>query len=220
VKVHGFWYSPFTLRVQWTLKQKGIPYEYIDEDRFNKSPELLQYNPVHKKTPVLVHAGKPLCESMIIVEYIDELWPQNPLVPADPYEKAVARFWVRYVDDMISAVAPQLFRGGGEEGEKAIKEIWERFRIIEDQCLGDHNKKFHGGDTFDIVDIAFGSFVKFLVVVEDLSGVKILAAEMFPRLHTWFSNFMDVPVIRDNTPDQEKLVAFMKAIRAKTFGSS
>src|ERR1044072_1778002 len=101
VKVHGFWYSPFTLRVKWTLKLKGIPYEYLEEYRFNKSPQLLQFNPMHKKTPVLVHAGKPLCESMIIIEYIDELWPQNLLVPADPYEKAVARFWVRYVDDMV-----------------------------------------------------------------------------------------------------------------------
>ena len=101
VKVHGFWYSPFTLRVKWTLKLKGIPYEYLEEYRFNKSPQLLQFNPMHKKTPVLVHAGKPLCESMIIIEYIDELWPHSLLVPADPYEKAVARFWVRYVEDMV-----------------------------------------------------------------------------------------------------------------------
>lgn len=101
LKLHGFWYSPFTMRVVWTLKLKGIPYEYIEEDRFIKSPQLLQYNPVHKKTPVLVHAGQPICESMIIVEYIDEIWPQNPLVPADPYERAQARFWVRYADQMV-----------------------------------------------------------------------------------------------------------------------
>ena len=89
------------MRVAWTLKLKGIPYEYIEEDRFIKSPQLLQYNPVHKKTPVLVHAGKPICESMIIVEYIDEIWPQNHLVPADPYYRAQARFWVTYADQMV-----------------------------------------------------------------------------------------------------------------------
>lgn len=104
VKLHGFWYSPFTLRVVLTLKLKGIPYENIEEDRFNKSPQLLEYNPVHKKTPVLVHDGKPLCESMIIVEYIDEKWPQYPLLPVDPYERAQARFWVKYADEMVRLI--------------------------------------------------------------------------------------------------------------------
>ena len=102
VKLHGFWYSPFTLRVVWTLNLKGIPYENIEEDRFNKSPQLLHYNPVRKNTPVLVHDGKPICESMIIVEYIDEIWPHNSLLPTDPYDKAQARFWVKYVDGMVN----------------------------------------------------------------------------------------------------------------------
>ncbi|XP_045830900.1 probable glutathione S-transferase [Trifolium pratense] len=111
VKLHGFWYSPFTLRVVLTLKLKGILYENIEEDRFNKSPQLLEYNPVHKKTPVLVHDGKPLCESMIIVEYIDEIWPQYPLLPIDPYERAQARFWVKYADDIKRVSEPkQSFR--------------------------------------------------------------------------------------------------------------
>jgi glutathione S-transferase len=51
---------------------------------------------------VLVHDGKPICESMIIVEYIDEIWPHNSLLPADPYDRAQARFWVKYIDDMVN----------------------------------------------------------------------------------------------------------------------
>ncbi|XP_027364076.1 probable glutathione S-transferase [Abrus precatorius] len=220
VKLHGFWYSPFTMRVVWALKLKGISYENIEEDRFNKSPQLLQHNPVHKKTPVLVHGGKPICESMIIVEYIDEIWPHNPLLPVDPYERALARFWVRYAEDMVSSTLAPFFRSNnGEERKKVIEKIWQYFRVVEDQCL-DHQEKYLGGNTINVVDIAFGSAVKFILALEAMFEVEVLEAQKFPRLHSWFYNFKNVPLIAENLPDQEKLVTFLKPLREKMLASS
>ncbi|KAF3628309.1 putative glutathione S-transferase [Capsicum annuum] len=96
-----FWPSMFGMRVRVTLAEKGIEYEYKEEDLFSsKSPLLLKMNPVHKKIPVLIHNGKPVCESFVVVEYIDEVWKDNeaPLLPSDPYERAQARFWANYTD--------------------------------------------------------------------------------------------------------------------------
>ncbi|KAK7268656.1 hypothetical protein RIF29_21361 [Crotalaria pallida] len=219
VKLHGFWYSPFTMRVVWTLKLKGIPYENIEEDRYNKSPQLLEYNPVNKKTPVFVHGGKPLPESMIIVEYIDEIWPHNPLLPSDPYERARARFWVKYADDTVSAIAALRSSVEVEEREKATEKLWEHLRVVEEHCFGDE-KKFFGGDNINIVDIAFGSIAKFLEIEEDVIQVKVLEAEKFPHLLSWFNNFKNVPVISENLPNHEKTVTTIKAIRQKALASS
>ena len=94
--------SDFGMRVRIALAEKGIQYEYKEEDLMNKSQLLLQMNPIHKKIPVLIHNGKPICESIIGVEYIEEVWKDKaPLLPSDPYERTQARFWADYIDKKV-----------------------------------------------------------------------------------------------------------------------
>lgn len=95
--------SPFSARVKIALAEKGLNYESRIEDLANKSPLLLEMNPVHKQIPVFIHNGRPICESMVIVQYIDEVWKHNsPLLPSDPHQRAHARFWADYVDKKVS----------------------------------------------------------------------------------------------------------------------
>nr|POE73963.1 glutathione s-transferase u24 [Quercus suber] len=62
-----FWPSVYGTRVKIVLAEKGINYEYKEQNLGkHKSHLLLQMNPIHKKIPVLIHNGKPLCESLVI----------------------------------------------------------------------------------------------------------------------------------------------------------
>jgi len=96
--------SPFVCRVEIALKLKGVEYKYVEENLSNKSEELLKYNPVHKKVPIFVHNGKSIGESLVIVEYIDDTWKNNPILPSDSYQRALARFWSKFIDDKVTNV--------------------------------------------------------------------------------------------------------------------
>ena len=98
--------SPFGMRVRIALAEKGVKYEYKGQDLWNKSPLLLQSNPVHKKIPVLIHNSKPVPESLIALQYIDEVWNgKAPLLPSDPYLKSQAKFWADFVDKKVINIA-------------------------------------------------------------------------------------------------------------------
>lgn len=102
VTLHGMWASRYSKRVEIALKIKGILYEYVEEDLKNKSESLIQLNPVHKKVPVLVHDGKPVAESLVILEHIDETWKNSPrFFPEDSYERAQVQFWVNYINQQV-----------------------------------------------------------------------------------------------------------------------
>lgn len=102
VTLHGMWISSYAKKVELALKIKGITFDYVEEDLSNKSSLLLKYNSVYKKVPVLLHRGRPVSESLVILEYIDETWKNQPrFLPDDPYERARVRFWAIYCRQVI-----------------------------------------------------------------------------------------------------------------------
>ncbi|KAM7263721.1 hypothetical protein ACFE04_001404 [Oxalis oulophora] len=206
VKVLGAWPSPFVYRVLWALDIKGVKYEYIEEDLMNKSELLLNSNPVYKKIPVLIHNGKPICESTIIFEYIDETWPHNPLLPKDPYQKAMARFWTKFCDDKVTVFA-KVFLCVGEELEEGVKESKEILKIIEEQALG--GNKYFGGEEIGLTDLAFGWLATGFDIFEEIVGVKVVDAESFPGLHAWIHNFRNHHLIKRNLPDDKLRTIFV-----------
>ena len=95
--------SSASRRVRLCLEEKGLSYEshLVDMTKMEQhSPAYLKINPLGV-IPTLIHDGKPLHESGTICEYLDESYPDPPLRPQTPYERAEMRNWIRHIDGLI-----------------------------------------------------------------------------------------------------------------------
>ncbi|XP_039034057.1 probable glutathione S-transferase [Hibiscus syriacus] len=211
VKLFKTWSSRFGLRVVWALKLKGIEYEAIDEDLSNKSALLLQYNPVYKKVPVLVHNGKPVSESLVILEYIDETWNQNPILPEDPFERAKERFWAKFNDEKLLPTIWAIFTKEGKDREEAMAASVENLKFVEEELKG---KKYFGGEKIGLADLVFGWLANLICVFEEVSGLKIVD-ERYPLLLAWMQEFYELPVIKDTWPPHDKMIIRYQAFYEK-----
>ncbi|XP_049407170.1 probable glutathione S-transferase [Solanum stenotomum] len=212
VKLLGLWYSPASHKVEWALKLKGVKYEFIGENLQNKSPLLLESNPVHKKIPVLIHNGKPICESSVIVEYIDETFEGPSILPKDPYDRALARFWDKFLDDKKGAVV-NTFLHKGEEQEKGKEEVCEMLKILDNELK---DKKFFVGDKFGYADMAANFVGYWLGVFQEASGVELVTSENFPNFCAWRDEYVNCSQVKEYLPPRNDLLAFIQAYASKT----
>ncbi|KAK8545608.1 hypothetical protein V6N13_066882 [Hibiscus sabdariffa] len=212
-----FWASPFGIRLRIALAEKGIKYERREEDlsNWNKSALLLQMNPVHKKVPVLIHNGKPVCESLIELQYVDEVWHGHgtaPLLPSDPYQKAIARFWADFADKKIIELEVKLWRTKGAEQARARKEFIEILKLLEGE-LGD--RTFFGGENLGYLDIALVSYYCWFYAYEKCAGFSVEAE--CPKLTAWAKRCMQKESVAKSIPDQQKVYQFVLYLK-KVFG--
>ncbi|KAL6905227.1 hypothetical protein ACP4OV_002828 [Aristida adscensionis] len=219
LKLLGMWASPFVLRVKIALSLKGLSYEYAEENLGGKSELLLKSNPVHGKVPVLIHHGKPVCESSVILQYIDEAFSGTgpALLPDDPYERALARFWAAYIDDkVLSAWTLSSTGKTEEEREEGRKQSAIALGNLEGalrEC--GKGKPFFGGDSAGFVDVMLGGVIGWVRASEELQVPNLFDPARTPLLAAWAESFAALDAVQEVVPDVSRLVEFAKAYRAR-----
>ncbi|XP_020203019.1 probable glutathione S-transferase [Cajanus cajan] len=200
--------STFVCRIEIALKLKGVEYKYVEEDLSNKSDLLLKYNPVHKKVPVFVHNGKPIAESLVIVEYIDNIWKHNPILPSDPYQRALARFWSKFIDDKVVVAAwTAVFTVDEKEREKNSEESLEALQFLENEIK---DKKFFGGEDIGLVDIAAVCIAFWIPIIQEIGGLELFTSDKFPKLYKWSQELTNHPVVKQSLPPRDPVFAIFK----------
>ncbi|HLS57342.1 MAG TPA: glutathione S-transferase [Zeimonas sp.] len=110
----GFAVSNYYNKVKFALLEKGV--EFTEELNWaTKDEPTLEASPLGK-VPFLRTAQGTLCESQVILEYLEDAYPQVPLLPQEPFERAKVRELTAFVEIHVELVArrvyPQAFFGG------------------------------------------------------------------------------------------------------------
>ena len=104
--------SPCVRRVKITLLEKGLDFDTVEVSLPNmeqRSPEYLSLNP-NGFVPTLSHGEHVVFESSIINQYLEEQFPQTPLIPNDPYEEAQVAMWIDAEGQMAKLFRPIMYQ--------------------------------------------------------------------------------------------------------------
>ncbi|KAF7851685.1 hypothetical protein BT93_L3199 [Corymbia citriodora subsp. variegata] len=214
----GTFGSSYSKRVELALKLKGIPFAYVEEDLTSKSDLLLRSNPVHQKVPVLLHNGRPICDSLLILEYIDEHWCNAPkLLPEDPYTRSQIRFWADFYDQKVKLATYHVLKTKGKDQDKAREDFVGLLRVFEEGIQRDFPTKspFFNGENLSFLGMVIGtsacSYQAFEEATFEEAISKITDRERNALFFSWVDELKAHPLMSENLPPHGQLVAKLKA---------
>jgi stringent starvation protein A len=142
--------DPYSHRCRIVLYEKGMDFQVIDVDMFNKPEDIAVINP-YNKVPVLVERDLVLYEANIINEYIDERFPHPQLMPADPVMRARARLFLFRFENELFCHIDAIERGAQKAADKARQAIRDNLTQI---SVVFAKQKYMLGDEFSMLDVA------------------------------------------------------------------
>jgi glutathione S-transferase len=171
---------PYCARVRIVLAEKDVEYETVEVDLTDRPAWIYEKNATGR-VPVLEEDGWVLPESAVIMEFLDERYPDPPLLPSDPADRGLARLLIFRHDDFTK---PYYALRRGEDGaEAAFAEQLERL----DTALA--SRPWLGGHEYGLADIAY---VPWVLRARDMLGVSV---EPYDALSEWLDRMLARPAV-------------------------
>jgi glutathione S-transferase len=186
IEIYSAILCPFAHRARLTLLEKGIPFELIEIDLQNKPANFLEISP-YGKVPVLKHGNHRVWESAIINEYLDEVFPDPPLLPKEPIQRSQARIWINFADTRLFAATGQLLHSRDYQLQtEVLKDLTEQLLFIEHEGLSkiSDSGPYWLGTEFSLVDLTFYPWFEQLAVLEHFRGFQLPPS--LERLQKWW----------------------------------
>jgi glutathione S-transferase len=175
---------PYCARARIVLAEKGLPYETVVVDLDDRPAWIYEKNPLGK-VPVLEDGEFILPESVVINEYLEERYPEPPLWPADPAERAAGRLLVHRFDE-LSRPYYALRRGD----EDARPQLEAQLGHLDSLLAG---RRLLTGSEFGLADAAY---LPWILRAESMLGVDL---DTTPALADWVARSRERPSVAAET---------------------
>jgi glutathione S-transferase len=198
IKLYDFLPCPFGQKVRIVLAEKGLSYELVQIDFTQgeqRKPDFLRLNPFGR-VPVLIDEDITVYDSTVIAEYLEDEYPEPPLLPAigSSALRARARTWEDFADTSFTPQVGQLMGEMGKPETDRDPARLQRFHRSIERVLDFLNHELQGQEylaqQFSIADIGF---VPRLVVLKDLG---LDPAQNRPNIDAWLNRMIDRPSIQ------------------------
>ncbi len=187
------------------MSEKGIPFEVTEIDLKDKPDWFLEISP-YGKVPVVKHDDQLIYESAIINEYLDEVFPDTPMLGGTPAERAEMRIWIDFCNNRIQPGFVQIARSEADQFAEKVAAVEASFDMLEEylENTGRPNPYFTG-DRLTLVDASYAPAFERFDVLKDLRGYEIPAK--YKRIRQWASALAEHPSVKAHAISKESLLA-------------
>ncbi|MBD2123546.1 glutathione S-transferase family protein [Trichocoleus sp. FACHB-262] len=196
VQIYSAKACPFAHRTRLVLLEKGIDFELTEIDLQNKPAWFSQISR-YGKVPAIKHGDHEIVESAIINEYLEEVFPEPPLLPSEPGARAIARIWIDYANTRFVPAFSKLLRGKTtQEQEQGRQELEESLLYIEREGFGKLSGEgpYWFGNSLSLVDLTFYPWFERLPTLKEYRNFSLPAEAT--RIQNWWHAVRDRPSVQ------------------------
>ena len=174
---------PYVARVRIMLAEKGIEFETVEIDLSDRPAWYYEKNPTGRVPTIEEDGGPPLPESAVILEFLEERYPEPALLPEDPADRAFVRLLIFRDSDLTG---PYYALRRGEDG---AREEFDASVARFDALLAE--QLYLSGAEYGLADIAL---IPWFLRARDMLGVDF---DGFPAVTAWLERLEERPAIAD-----------------------
>lgn len=166
MKLLGSFTSPYVRKVRIVLAEKKIDCEFVIDNGGPDGLGLAAHNPLGRIPVLLLDDGSSLFDSRVIVEYLDNLTPNNRLIPSSGRERTLSKRWEALCDGICDAAVASIMEGRRAAGQQSHELIERQHKVIGfalKECANDLGEQpWCFGTAITLADIALGTALGYL----------------------------------------------------------
>jgi len=196
----------FCHRVEIALHAKGVAFEAVDVDLVDR-PGWYRAKASKGSVPLLEVDGLALHPSTVINEYLEERWPEPPLLPEALGERAAAREWIEWWNDAPCPAYERRLMNVRPERDAALTEVLlDGLRALEARLAArGYAGAYWGGKDLGLVDAtAAPMFVRF-AGLRHFHGIDV--PDELGRVRAWREALLADPHVRATSPEEGALLS-------------